>query len=111
MDLLPYIPYGRRNARSRFEIAQDSGCSERTVRDAIAEINKTGRAKVIADPIMGGYYIPKFPEDTAYYKAYLAQERRRAGEILDKVRGMEGRRTKKASVPGQYSLFGGRNEG
>ena len=111
MDLLPYIPIGRRNARSRFEIAQKSGCSERTVRDAISEINKTGRAKVIADPVMGGYYIPRFPEDTAYYKAYLAQERHRAGEILGKVRAMEGRKPRGADIPGQYSLFGGRNEG
>ncbi|WP_434310367.1 hypothetical protein [Hominifimenecus sp. rT4P-3] len=105
MDLLPYIPVGRRNARSRFEIADCAGVSERTVRDAIAEINKTGRAKVIADSIIGGYYIPKFPEDAAYYKAYLRQEYHRAGEILDKIRAMEGRSRKKESMPGQLSLF------
>lgn len=111
MDLLPYMPIGRRNARSRFEIAQKSGCSERTVRDAISEINKTGRAKVIADPVIGGYYIPRFPEDAASYKRYLSQERHRAMEILDKVRAMEGRKKRSVVIPGQYSLFEGGKDG
>ena len=111
MDLLPYIPIGRRNARSRFEIAQKVGCHERTVRMEIAKINKSGRVKIIADPVMGGYYIPKFPEDRAYYNAYLAKEHSRVKENSNKIRAMEGRNSKKADIPGQYSLLGGCDEG
>lgn len=111
MDLLPYIPIGRRNALSRFEIAMRAGCSERTVRSAIAGINETGRAKVIADPVIGGYYIPKFPEDATYYRAYMAKEHHRIQKTIGKLRAMDGHGSKSKNFPGQYSLFGGCDEG
>ena len=106
MDMLRYIPIGRRNARSRYEIAEAAGVSERKVREVIAEINKSGEAVVIADASLGGYYIPDLPRDRKYLDIYLRQEAHRAREILDKVNAMRGRREKGAGqCAGQMSLF------
>lgn len=106
MELIQYIPIGRRNARSRFDIAEAAGVSERTVRDYISNANRTGMAVIIADTEAGGYYIPDLPKDRAYLDRYLRQEAHRAREIIDKVNTMR-RRPKKGSdqCNGQLSLF------
>lgn len=105
MDLIQYIPIGRINARSRFEIAEAAGVCERKVRDYIANANKNGMAIIIADAA-GGYYIPDLPRDRKYLDRYLRQEAHRAREILDKVNAMKGRPKKGSDqCDGQLSLF------
>lgn len=41
-DILKHIPYGRRNAKSRFAIAAEIGITERAFRSAIERLNKSG---------------------------------------------------------------------
>lgn len=78
---------------------------ERTVREYIAQANKSGFAVIIADPAVGGYYIPDLPKDKKYLDIYLRQEAHRAREILDKVNAMRGRPRKPEQCDGQMSLF------
>ena len=48
-DILKHIPYGRKNAKSRFAIAAEIGITERAFRSAIERLNKSGEILVIAD--------------------------------------------------------------
>lgn len=91
MDILQYIPIGRKNAISRYVIADRAGICERKVRGMIREVNNTGRSLIIADTSAGGYFVPDLSEeaDRACYNAYLRQERHRANEIYYKIRKME----------------------
>lgn len=111
MDILRYIPYGRKNAESRFSIAQRAGISERKFRELAAGINKSGRAIILADIKAGGYYVPKLPEDRPYYNAYLRQEESRVKELNEKIRAMKGKKRADNPDPYQLSLFGGDRNG
>jgi len=105
MDILQYVPYGRKNARSRFMIAAELGISERKVRDLIADVNTSGRAIILADTKAGGYYQPKLPEDRVYYNKYLRQEENRCKALNKKIRAMKGRLRTDNPDPNQISLF------
>lgn len=105
MDILQHIPYGRKNARSRFMIAAEMGISERKFRDLVAEVNASGRAIILADTKAGGYYQPKLPEDRAYYNAYLRQEESRCKALNKKIQAMKGKTRINNPDPYQMSLF------
>ena len=102
-DILKHIPYGRKNAKSRFAIAAEIGITERAFRSAIERLNKSGEILVIADQ---KYFIPKLPEDRAYKEAYLRQGWSRVKEESKKLRAMAPERYAKKSkeVPGQLTL-------
>lgn len=101
MDILDHIPYGRKNAKSRFMLASELGISERLFRDLVAEINTSGRAVILADTKAGGYYRPQLPEDSVYYSEYLRQEESRCIALHKKIRAMKGN----IPDPNQMTLF------
>ena len=106
-DILKHIPYGRKNAKSRFAIAAEIGITERAFRSAIERLNKSGEVLVIADQKAGGYFIPKLPEDRAYKEAYLRQGWSRVKEESKKLRAMAPERYARNSSkegPGQMTL-------
>jgi hypothetical protein len=106
MDILKYIPYGRKNAKSRFLIAQEAGISERKFRELVSKINDNpDMCAVIPDVKAGGYYIPKLPDDQAYYDAYIRQEKSRLRTEGQKIRNMEKKKKADESEYMQMSLF------
>lgn len=80
--LLNYIPNGKQNAVSRFELRMKSGMTDRKMRKTIAEAISSGYPIINLD---GGYYRPEtIEEELAYFK----RERARALSNLKKLSNM-----------------------
>lgn len=79
IDIMQYIPFGKKNAIKRSELAKKVGCSDRTMRDLI---NNARKREVIINIQNGcGYYRPT-DEDISEVKRFKQQEESRAKDIF-----------------------------
>lgn len=79
IDIVQYIPFGRKNAIGRKELAAKVGCSDRTMRDLI---NAARKREVIINIQNGcGYYRPT-EDDIDEVKQFKRQEENRAKDIF-----------------------------
>lgn len=68
MDIIKFIPHGKRNAVSGKELKHLTGCDERTVKQHIANARLKGAVICsILDGNRGGYFIPDSPEEAVEY--------------------------------------------
>lgn len=68
MDVIKFIPHGRKNAVTGKELKLLTGCDERTVKQHIANARLKGAVICsILDGNRGGYFIPKTPAEAIEY--------------------------------------------
>lgn len=68
MDIIKFIPHGKRNAVSGKELKQLTGCDERTVKQHIANARLKGVVICsILDGNNGGYFQPDSPDEAIEY--------------------------------------------
>lgn len=68
MDIMKFIPHGKRNAVSGKELKLLTGLDERTVKQQIANARLKGSVICsILDGNRGGYFIPEAPEEAVEY--------------------------------------------
>ncbi len=71
MDIVDYIPYGRKNAITRTRLRIVTGLNDRQIRRMIAEARENTIILNMQDG--NGYYRP-LPEEIKYVKAHERQE-------------------------------------
>ena len=79
INIVNYIPKGKKNAVTRAQLRIATGLSDRKVRDAIADARR--HTPIINDQSGRGYYIPT-AEELPEARKCLEQERRRAKSIF-----------------------------
>lgn len=68
MDIVKFIPHGKKNAVGGKELKQVTGLDERTVKQQIANARLKGAVICsILDGNKGGYFIPETPEEAVEY--------------------------------------------
>jgi len=68
MNIIKFIPRGKKNAVSGKELKQLTGHDERTVKQQIANARLKGAVICsILDGNRGGYFIPESPEEAVEY--------------------------------------------
>lgn len=83
MEIINYIPYGKENAVSRFQLSLMTGKSDRKVRK---EISRTREEHVILSLENGnGYYQPT-ADDYPELRKYLNREESRAKSVFASLR-------------------------
>lgn len=80
MDILEFIPYGRENAIKRKTLRDLIGCTDREMRNYIAQVRKETPVINLQDG--SGYYRPK---DKDELQRYIMQEKARAEKILKNI--------------------------
>ena len=104
MNIIEYIPFGADNAIDRIELMRITGLPDRDIRRAIHQ-QATDDTPVIN--LGSGYFRPT-KDDYEAVQRYVAQERRRACSIEDRLRKMK--HYLDANDPDQMK-FGGANNG
>lgn len=79
INIVDYIPAGKKNAVTRAQLRIATGMSDRKVRDAIADARR--HTPIINDQSGRGYYIPT-AEELPEARKCLEQEKRRAKSIF-----------------------------
>ena len=85
MNVIEYIPFGAANAIDRIELMRITGMPDRDIRRAIHQ-QATEDTPVIN--LGSGYFRPT-KDDYEAVKRYVAQERRRACSIEERLRKMK----------------------
>lgn len=81
MDILEFIPHGRKNAIRRDDLRDIIGVTDREMRVMIADARKKAPIVNLSDGC--GYYIPDDKDDLL---KYILQEQARAKKILNNIR-------------------------
>lgn len=82
--ILDFLERGRRNAKSRVELAVHLGLSDRAMRSAVCMARLEG-ACICNEQDGGGYYLP---ETLAEYKMQYVQTERRGKRILAQLKAL-----------------------
>lgn len=80
MHIEELIPFGRKNAVSRYELSSKTGLSDRHVRDAIASVRK--KIPIVSMNDGSGYYRPT-TDDYEFVQGYYKREMHRQKEITN----------------------------
>ena len=86
INIVDYIPKGKKNAVTRAQLRIATGLSDRKVRDAIADARR--HTPIINDQSGRGYYIPTAEELPEAHKC-LEQEKRRAKSIFWSLKALK----------------------
>ena len=85
VNIVDYIPIGKKNAVTRLKLRIATGMSDRSMRDAIAEARE--HTPIIADKFGRGYYIPT-EEELPEARCFLEQEKHRAKSIFRSMKAL-----------------------
>lgn len=69
MDIIEYIPTGKKNAVSRAQLVILTGITDRAIREAIQAFNESGEG-IIACECGKGYFVPETKEEAERYIRY-----------------------------------------
>ena len=83
MEIINYIPHGKENAVSRFQLVQMTGMSDRKVRKEISRIRE--EHVILSMENGSGYYQPT-ADDYPELRKYLNREESRAKSVFASLR-------------------------
>lgn len=83
MDIVDYIPFGRKNAITRTRLRIVTGLNDRQIRE---QISQARRDTVILNMQDGKGYFRPLPEEINYVKAH---ERQESARIMSQIEGLE----------------------
>ena len=83
MDIVDYIPFGRKNAITRTRLRIVTGLNDRQIRE---QISQARRDTVILNMQDGKGYFGPLPEEINYVKAH---ERQESARIMSQIEGLE----------------------
>lgn len=86
INIVDYIPRGKKNAVTRVQLCIATGLSDRRIRDAIADARR--KVPIINDQSGRGYYIPT-AEELPEARSFLEQEKSRAKSIFSSMKALK----------------------
>ena len=86
MNIVDYIPYGRKNAITREQLMMLTGMPDRALRKEIERLRQEGIC-ILNLQDGGGYYRPR-PEERSLAEIYMRQQLSRAKSIYKGLKGV-----------------------